>query len=732
MSFFWSLKRVAVFLSLLTQAGLGLADEWTERPLPLKPVVQRSDEDEEKLRAAALVMEARILERRDELATALRKYQRAWRLDEEAHVLLKQIVPLALHLGRVEEATRYALLLTKSDLEDPFLAERLAMLMADQLEYDRSLQLYQHVLQLRVNEPETRDPIGLHFEMGRLYFLTDKHEQAAQSFHVVLDALEDPARHKLSDEVRDAILSDPALAWNLFAESFLEAGDYEGARKMFRRTGEAKETDDGWLEFQLARVDYRAGKYADARRRLETYVAQKLKLGGRTPYELLQSVMEKATTPTSADKQLEESADQPHIIARFRDWLSDDPDNFPLLSYVADLTRNKGTLKDAAELYERSIAAQPTVESFEKLIDTYRHMEDHEKLLETLSRITSEVQTLEPFADSVAKVVEDNELLAELLNHGRLQTKSVRDDSVAITCGLLAIDAGQLDVAAQFLDRVERDPQWLDVFVNWGLACLGDDQPEDAVRIFSEAIESPLAESNEGVLHYYLAGALETAGRHEAALQAAEKAAKRSGDIPDVQLRPAWIRYRAGDIERAAADYSAWIEKYAEDYSQPALRESVREARFVMSDICLERKQIDEAIEWLEQVLDEYPGDIGAGNDLGYLLVDQNRSLHRASKMILRAVAADPDNVAYRDSLGWCYFRQGKFAQAVTELRKAASQEAPDPIILDHLAEALWADGKRAEAVTHWERALSGLATVSAEQSLHDAIAQKIAKFKGE
>lgn len=698
------------------------ADDWISPVKPMQPARIRTEREGDRLQAAVYFMEGRILERRNEGSLALRKYQRAWRLDRDARVILKQIVPLALELGRVDEGTRYALLLANADLEDPFLAERIAMLMTDQLEYDRSLQLYQHVLQLRAKEPETRDPIGMHFEMGRLYYLTKQYKPAAQSFRIVLNAIENPEWNKLSDEVRTALLADKELTYTLIAESFLEAGEYADARDVYQKAAAARsqQDDSGWLDFQLARVDYRAGKYAQAQKKLESYVQQKLKFGGTTPYEILQSLMESATTPDDSDK------DRPSAIARFRDWLSDDPDNFPLLSYVADLTRRKGTLGDAAKLYEKSLAANPTVEVYSKLLDAYLQLQDGEMLLNTLTRVIVDVRSLEPFREEINQIVASRELLDTVFQLGRSNAGSDESNTKTITCGRLAIEAKRFAEADEFISRLTDEAEQLDLYVTWGLQCLEDEEYDNAVKVFCKTLASPTGQSNEGVLRYYLSGALQLAGRTDEALSEANIAASLVGDIPEVSLRPHWIHYQAGNNDLAKAGYAAWLNKYAEDYSVPGLREIVREARYIMSDICMQKKQYDEAIESLERVLDEYPDDVGVNNDLGYLLVDQNRSLARATEMIRFAVEAEPDNAAYRDSLGWSLFRQGKFDEALTELRKAASQTAPDPIILDHLADALLASGDVAGAVAVWERALSHLHEVDPEVMLVSQIRQKI------
>jgi Flp pilus assembly protein TadD len=50
-----------------------------------------------------------------------------------------------------------------------------------------------------------------------------------------------------------------------------------------------------------------------------------------------------------------------------------------------------------------------------------------------------------------------------------------------------------------------------------------------------------------------------------------------------------------------------------------------------------------------------------------------------------KAVEANPDNMAYRDSLGWALFRAGKISEAVRFLTEALSQRPGDEVIKGHL-----------------------------------------------
>ncbi len=75
--------------------------------------------------------------------------------------------------------------------------------------------------------------------------------------------------------------------------------------------------------------------------------------------------------------------------------------------------------------------------------------------------------------------------------------------------------------------------------------------------------------------------------------------------------------------------------------------------------------------------------------------------------MIQRAVQQEPDNPAYRDSLGWVLFQLGRPEEALVELEKAATKD-PDPTILDHLGDVYLAAGESAKAKQAWSRAAEG------------------------
>ena len=152
-------------------------------------------------------------------------------------------------------------------------------------------------------------------------------------------------------------------------------------------------------------------------------------------------------------------------------------------------------------------------------------------------------------------------------------------------------------------------------------------------------------------------------------------------------------------------------------------------------------KRYSEAEEQFKKVLASDPEHASALNYLGYMLADQNMKLEEALGYIKRAVDLDPANGAYLDSLGWAYFRLGKYELAEDNLLKASQKINTDPTVHDHLGDLYQKTGRLKLAATNWERALTEWnRTIAAEvdpadpvrvQKKLDSAKMKLAKEEG-
>lgn len=107
------------------------------------------------------------------------------------------------------------------------------------------------------------------------------------------------------------------------------------------------------------------------------------------------------------------------------------------------------------------------------------------------------------------------------------------------------------------------------------------------------------------------------------------------------------------------------------------------------------------------KALELQPNQPDVLNYLGYSLVEQKMKLDEALEMIETAVAERPDSGYITDSLGWIFYRLGRFEEAVEPMERAVSLLPVDPIVNDHLGDVYWKVGRTREAEFQWKRALS-------------------------
>lgn len=107
----------------------------------------------------------------------------------------------------------------------------------------------------------------------------------------------------------------------------------------------------------------------------------------------------------------------------------------------------------------------------------------------------------------------------------------------------------------------------------------------------------------------------------------------------------------------------------------------------------------------LQKILAQDPDDVAALNALGYSLTDHTTRYDEAEKYLQRAIKLQPDEAMIIDSYGWLQFKKGNLESALKYLQ-IAHTKLPENEITAHLAETLWALGKKQEAETLIKEAL--------------------------
>ncbi len=166
-----------------------------------------------------------------------------------------------------------------------------------------------------------------------------------------------------------------------------------------------------------------------------------------------------------------------------------------------------------------------------------------------------------------------------------------------------------------------------------------------------------------------------------------------------------------GNVLRSRKEYAKAADVYTKAVERIGTPDRGHWVLFFYRGTSFERaKQWDKAEADLKKALELVPETLPNGraqvlNYLAYSWVDMGINIDEAFKMLQRAVELSPRDGMIIDSLGWAYYRLGRYDDAVRELEKAVELKPGDPTINDHLGDAYWRVGRRLEARFQWDHA---------------------------
>jgi tetratricopeptide (TPR) repeat protein len=164
------------------------------------------------------------------------------------------------------------------------------------------------------------------------------------------------------------------------------------------------------------------------------------------------------------------------------------------------------------------------------------------------------------------------------------------------------------------------------------------------------------------------------------------------------------IIYTRAKRWKEAMDALAQAEKLATKPDEKAY------VSFLRGDVYQRQKMYDEADTEFRKVLSLVspadPQTAATLNYLGYMNADRGVKLEESLSFVKQALVLEPNNGAYLDSLGWVYFKLGKYDLAEESLNKAAVHMGADPTVQEHLGDLYQKTGRLKLAAVHWERAV--------------------------
>jgi tetratricopeptide (TPR) repeat protein len=703
----------------------GLQFQEFEDPVePLEPVHPRQASDEARIDSLAWFSTGRLLQHRGDFQGAFKAYQRAVERDPTAIPVYRVLIPLAIELRRKEDAIKWATRAVELNPGDRQFVTQAVVLLDSIGNRAAAIRVLDQAAGAAGVDKHSPYYVNVMRDLGVMHLNTDPPNvaAAASAFEVVFDAMVNPDAYKLDQQMRSNLQKDPAAGFENIAKVFLEARRTDLALAAFKKAAETKKgAAAGGLSFNLAQVYVQAGDFDKALDELQKYVDSQRNSKGRAAYELYAEVLSK----------LNKSQD---LIPRLKAAAEKDARNSALLFFLAEQYAEANRLDEAEALYQKTLETAAEVPGFVGLAGVYRRQNRPAELLEILAKAYSEAGELKPLAAEFKAVADDEKLLDRLLKSGEellAEQPSPLDFPTGYVLANLAADGKKTELAERlyrFLLTLRKDRAET-ILEELGGHFIEVKKYAEAAKVYQEAADDPDLSDKRPNFLFLATQALELSGDTKAALEAIAAAQELMPNNPLLRYQEAWVYYHAHQFDEAIER----MEKLIADFPDPQLRQIVRRAQYSLSNAYVLKGEIRKGEEILEAIYQETPEDTSVNNDLGYLYADQGKNLEQAESMIRKALAAEPENGAYLDSLGWVLFKREKYDEALPYLEKAVknSPGAGDETLWEHLGDVYDSLRQPAKALASWKTALEFADKASLpDKKLIERVKEKVAKHE--
>jgi tetratricopeptide (TPR) repeat protein len=700
----------AILTPAVALGQVRLARDWEiepPRPAASRPMTEA---EAARFQALRLFVRGQVLERQNRLVEAVKAYEKALAYDPNAAALYKALIPLCFALDRDLQALEYCRKALELEPDNFPLAYRYASELHDRGQTDQALT----VLMAAAGHPKlAQDSLTsaqVHFLLAELWADQQLYAKAAQALRAAAQALESlqagggvppgAPRQQLEEEL--------ARTYEKLGQMELRAENFDSAVEAFRKAQELVPARASRLHYNLAEVHLAQGRPQAALAALQEYLATSP--GGSEPYELLVTLL----------TQLHRSKE---IIPALEQASSRDPFNQPLRLLLAREYARAGLVRKAETTYLASLSDYPSEEAYRGLARLYQGQNRWTELVRKLDQDFSAPRHLPSAQVQLQVLDQEPELVRGLAQTARQFPRGGSSLHFQTRRALASLCRKHkfYDLAEHFCRLcLPDDPHPGEAYLELCRILNESRKWEALAQVCREALRQQL-QVPALVFQLELSRALTLTGKHREALAAAQAALQQAAPGTDEAFQAHYTLivalYRSQQYDLAAREAERLLSATREAYRR-------QKVHYLLSVIHSAQKEWAKVEFHLQQVLELDPDDAAACNDLGYLWADQGRNLVEAEKLIRKAIAldrssrhkpaapledkaADGDNAAYVDSLGWVLFRQGRLQEARQELERAARlMTEEDPVVWDHLGEVYGELGLAEQAQTAWQKAL--------------------------
>jgi tetratricopeptide (TPR) repeat protein len=289
--------------------------------------------------------------------------------------------------------------------------------------------------------------------------------------------------------------------------------------------------------------------------------------------------------------------------------------------------------------------------------------------------------------------LEDNKLKAADREYSIIYEQDETSIIAPMALGLIRMDAGEMNEAAGFLERVlELQPNNDMARIYLGDIANQQKRLDDAAQWYRAVTDSEQLFN----ARLRLVNVIRKKDGADAALRELEGIHPETpAQQTDIILLQNEILIESDRVEEALELINSSLEDSPEDI----------DLLYARAMIAARREDVAALEKDLLRILDIKPGHTQSLNALGFTLADLTERYEEAYSLISTALKQKPGDPFILDSMGWVEYRLGNLEEAEKYLRKALAKRN-DPEIAAHLSEVLFVAGKKREARKVWQKAI--------------------------
>jgi tetratricopeptide (TPR) repeat protein len=592
--------------------------------------------------------------RSDLVNKAIDEYRQAIEADPDSEYLTAGLAELYAKTGRIRDAVMEAQDILKRDPNNLEAHKLLGRIYLRSMGDVQSGSQNQNVIKLAIEQYEEilkleKDPDNLvedHLLLGRLYRLNNDLTKAENEFKTAV---------KLQPDSEDAVTT--------LAYLYNEEGD----------SGHAVEALNSVPETSRSAKLYSALGYTYEQQKNYKKAIEAYRHAIELDRDNLDAIRGLAQNLQN-DGQTQAALEQYKIIA------DANPEDAQTYLRMAEIYKKSGQFDDAMDNLKKAQAiVQDSVEVPYEMASIYQAQGRYDEAAQTLKDLLAKTEK----ADGNYTQSDKNNRAVFLERLGS-DYRDMGNTQLAVETFRKMIALGGDDNVArgyqELIDTYREDKNW-----------------PQATATAKEAVQKL---SNNRDLKMVYASQLADSGQPDAALQQVK--ALLTGKPEDrevyIALSQMYSRLKRWPEAEEASNKADQLSSKPEDKQYTA---------FVKGSIYERQKKYDTAEQEFKKILNSDPQNAMTLNYYGYMLADRGVRLDEALGYIRKAVELDPANGAYLDSLGWAYYKLGKYDQAEENLSKALQHTPNDPTVQEHMGDVYQKTGRLKQAAAHWERAVN-------------------------